>query len=317
MRVEQIEILIEVANVKSMQKAAEALNMSIQNVSKTIKDLEQEFQTKLFNRTSHGVFLSSDGEYIVNELTKAYTIIRDVKNLYSKSFILSESKETIDRITILSSPSGKLLSSQILEKLCNKFFLNSATLDVQDALAINEMLKASAQTSIYLNDIIFTDIVEQDLPYLKENCADSSIFFLNKYRIGVIISKDNPLATNSILSIKELLNIPFIDHQSSNNDYSLLHVALENINIKLKPKYFLNSEQSCTFFVKKNMGFGLIPYRNDFLNEIKDEVAVIPLKERILINQVVLFNPSFIQSPCYTRVLHILKRSFKYMTQLC
>lgn len=65
------------------------------------------------------------------------------------------------------------------------------------------------------------------------------------------------------------------------------------------------------------MGFGLIPYRNDFLNEIKDEVAVIPLKERILINQVVLFNPSFIQSPCYTRVLHILKRSFKYMTQLC
>lgn len=316
MRIEQIEVLIEVAKIKSMQKAAETLNISNQNVSKTIKDLEQEFQTKLFNRTPHGVFLTSDGEYIISELTKAYNIIRDVKNLYSKSFVFTETKETIEHIAILSSPSGKIITSQILERLCNKFFLNSAILDVQDALAINETLKNPAQTSICSNDIIFTDVIEQDLPNLKASCANSPIFFLNKYRVGVIISKSNPLATKSSLSIKELLNIPFIDHQSSYNIYSLLHVALENINVKLKPKYFLNSEQSCTFFIKKNMGFGLIPYHEDFLKEERDEVAVIPLKERILIDQVILFNPNFIQSPCYNRVLHMLKHSFKYMTQL-
>lgn len=67
MRIEQFEAIIEVAQQKSMQKAAEALYTSTQNISKLIKDFEKELHVQIFIRNKHGVFLTSEGDYIVKD----------------------------------------------------------------------------------------------------------------------------------------------------------------------------------------------------------------------------------------------------------
>ena len=56
MRLEQFEFILEVASKKSMQKAADNLHTSIQNVSKLIKQLEDELHVQLFVRNKYGVF---------------------------------------------------------------------------------------------------------------------------------------------------------------------------------------------------------------------------------------------------------------------
>ena len=66
MRLEQFEFLIVVAQKKSMQKAAAELHTSVQNVSKSIKQLEDELNTPVFIRNKFGVFLTQEGEAIYN-----------------------------------------------------------------------------------------------------------------------------------------------------------------------------------------------------------------------------------------------------------
>ena len=61
-RIEQLEVILTVAQSGSMQKAAEQLHTSSQNISKLIKQLEDELQLQIFMRNKYGVFLTSVGE---------------------------------------------------------------------------------------------------------------------------------------------------------------------------------------------------------------------------------------------------------------
>ncbi len=65
MRMEQLRYLVEVAEAKSMSKAAERLFVSPQAVSKGIRQLEEELDVTLLVRTSTGAELTRLGESVV------------------------------------------------------------------------------------------------------------------------------------------------------------------------------------------------------------------------------------------------------------
>lgn len=65
MRIEQLRYLVEVAEAKSMSKAAERLFVSPQAVSKGIRQLEEELDVTLLVRTSTGAELTRVGEMAV------------------------------------------------------------------------------------------------------------------------------------------------------------------------------------------------------------------------------------------------------------
>ena len=64
MRLEQLEALVEIAQLSSMAKAAKKLHTSNQNVSKWISQLEDEFNVILFTRSNRGVYLTPQGKEI-------------------------------------------------------------------------------------------------------------------------------------------------------------------------------------------------------------------------------------------------------------
>lgn len=53
---------VEIARTKSISQAAENLYMGQPNLSRAIKELEDELQVRIFRRTSHGVSVTDEGE---------------------------------------------------------------------------------------------------------------------------------------------------------------------------------------------------------------------------------------------------------------
>ena len=62
MTLQQLHYVVEVADCKSMNKAAEKLFITQPTLSSTIKDLEKEININIFIRSNRGIILTSEGE---------------------------------------------------------------------------------------------------------------------------------------------------------------------------------------------------------------------------------------------------------------
>ena len=93
MEFKHIEYFIETANHKSISKAAEALFISQQALSRCIKNLEAELNCKLFERTVKGSVLTEDGKLIYD---KFLPITEQYRNAEEEIFIaLSRRSQTL------------------------------------------------------------------------------------------------------------------------------------------------------------------------------------------------------------------------------
>ena len=64
MRLEQLSYFVETVEKSSITAASEALHVTHQNISKSIKQLEDELQLHLLKRTREGVYLTPVGKPI-------------------------------------------------------------------------------------------------------------------------------------------------------------------------------------------------------------------------------------------------------------
>ena len=68
MNIRELEYYKMVCQQKSITKAAHALYMTPQGLSKIIKNIENELEATLLNRTSSGITLTKSGEYLYEHL---------------------------------------------------------------------------------------------------------------------------------------------------------------------------------------------------------------------------------------------------------
>ena len=57
-----LKYAVEIANTKSISRAAENLYMGQPNLSRAIKELEENLHITIFNRTSKGITVTPEGE---------------------------------------------------------------------------------------------------------------------------------------------------------------------------------------------------------------------------------------------------------------
>ena len=96
MTLQQLKYVITIANTGSMHTAAESLFITQPNLSKAIRDLEEEMGIIIFNRTNKGVLLTEDG---LKFLSYARQVVEQA-DLLEDSF---KNKESIKRIFAISS----------------------------------------------------------------------------------------------------------------------------------------------------------------------------------------------------------------------
>lgn len=83
LRSEPLYYLLEVGRCQSMTAAAEKLHVTQPTLSIAIKNLESDLGVKLIERMYHGVYLTEDGEKIVELAEKAFSYFTEIEN-YAK-----------------------------------------------------------------------------------------------------------------------------------------------------------------------------------------------------------------------------------------
>lgn len=82
---ELYKIFVLVAREKNITKASEILHISQPAVTNHIKNLENDLNVKLFNRTNHGIELTEEGQKIYYEIEEHISLLENVYNKYGNT----------------------------------------------------------------------------------------------------------------------------------------------------------------------------------------------------------------------------------------
>ena len=84
MEIRHLEYFLKVAEKKSFSRAADELHVTQSNISKIIKELEEELGVQLFYRNPKNIGLTSSAEALIPEAQEIVLSFRDVGNLLKK-----------------------------------------------------------------------------------------------------------------------------------------------------------------------------------------------------------------------------------------
>lgn len=221
MRIEQLQYLVEVAEVGSINLTAQKNYLSQQSLSDAIRKLEKEFDTELLKRSYNGVHLTDKGKLFVE---KAKVILNNIEEL-KKEFQSNKTSE-------VSPLKGNLkIIISALPLMDNTLLYNALALFNKKHPEVNIIIGESdfqnAISSVSTNNanigIITTTekLLTGDDPLSIRDINNKVIFeVLYSDKVVMCVGKMLPLANRKSISFKEAIKYPLIVYQPNNNETS-------------------------------------------------------------------------------------------------
>lgn len=259
------KIFYEVASNESISSAAKKLIITQSAVSKAIKKLEEDLNTKLFYRNSKGVKLTDKGEELLYYVEKAFN------NLIIAERTIIES-ETLNKGKISIGVPSQIGSFYIFENI-SKFHKKHPNIEITIiSKTTTQLLKLLERHEIdfiidtspinkTINDIIIKPLIE------VENCF--------------VIKSDSSISKNKINSIKDLSNYPLVLPIKGTNNRKQLDKILEKNNVELKNVINIHTSEMIVGAIKKDLGIGYIIYDVIKDNIINNEFKILKIKEKL------------------------------------
>lgn len=231
-----LNIFVRIVETGSMSKAAHELTMTTSAVSQQIKQIEQDVNLSLFNRSPREITLTEAGE------------------IYYQSClaILAAAQQTSDKLQLLQNrPSGQLklvapvgfgggILSEPLKTLTDQY----PDFDVQLSLSDEpvDMIKSGADLAIAIG------------PLDDSNLASS---LLADWPLVLCVSKYHELAASAMLPPWELTNFTRIAH--TNAEHPLTHSINAQCAQLPKPRIVVNNMHSIIQLVCDSVGYAILP----------------------------------------------------------
>ncbi|MUG45803.1 LysR family transcriptional regulator [Paenibacillus woosongensis] len=244
MTLQQLKYVIEVATRGSMNEAAKRLFISQPSLSNTIKDLEEELQITIFERTNKGIVLTKDGAEF---LSYARQVVEQAALLESRY------------LNVKPAPQHFSVSAQ------HYAFAVSAFVELVNQYGHDEYELALRETKTYevIEDVkhMYSEI---GILYLNEFNAkvinrlldDAGLQFTSLFvaRPHIFISARNPLAKQPVVTIDQLDDYPFLCFDQG--EFNSFHFS-EEILSTLSHKKLIRVNDRATLF---NLLIGLNGY---------------------------------------------------------
>lgn len=247
MEIRNLITFMQVAELNSFTKAANQLGYSQSTISFQIKQLEEELDCMLFERINHTITLTKTGQEL---LKYAQNIINLTEEFINN---LTNNKEVSGHIHIVSPDS---ICENMLRKYYSEFhhqyphislkFSTGDTSDMFDQLNHNEA------------DIIFTldtHVYDKDYIIAKEESIKTHF----------VVNINHPLASSSSLSIKDIIDYPFILTEKNMGYRRILDEALAKLYLEIHPILEISRTDLITELLQENtMAISFLP---DFVTE--------------------------------------------------
>ncbi len=239
----RLQVFYTVARLLSFTKAAETLHMTQPAVTFQVRQLEDHFDTRLFDRTHNRVALTEAGR-------KAYEYAEEIFSLYA------EMENTVKELTGDVSGALTLGASTTIAEYMLPALLRGFTLEFPD---INLRLKVSNTegiVSMVENSMIDLGVVEG--PVANKNLL---VEVCRVDQLVVVVPPEHEIAARDSISLEEVMNYPFIcrEEGSGTREVIMDHMVelgldRNNLNVSLE----LGSPESIKGAVEAGMGISIV-----------------------------------------------------------
>lgn len=244
-RISDFLILLEVAKTNSLNQAAKNLGTSPVKLLNRINLLEEYFQAKIFERSKRGMFLTADGEEIIE---------------IARSIITALSKATLRHIKLEGYLNGvirvgasKIAGEHVLPCIIGNFKRNNPSvnfnLEILDFPQIMEKVRDGEIDIASYTKLCGVKLLEGEIEIARD-------------RLVVITPPDHNLTKRENITLEQILNYPLILYNSRCEVNSLLNefFRLNGIEVKsLKVKMFMPDVSSSIMAVSEGLGLSFCP----------------------------------------------------------
>ncbi|MDW5444680.1 LysR family transcriptional regulator [Polaromonas sp. SM01] len=249
----QLRAFLALAEQRSFTRAATACHLSQPAFSALIRTLENELNTRLFDRDTRSVQLTAEGRLFE---TSARQLIGDFNTAVKDLGDHVERRK--GRVHVAALPS---LAAGWLPAIFSEFKKTSPGIE----------LKLSDQLSDPCIDLVRSGQADFALASTGASQAGLSAQLLCTDKFYLVCRKDHPLATEKVLTLKKLAPYPFI-HMSRN---SSVRQALDAALHPLQTNTLLEVDQLATVtgMVDAGLGISVVPALTLFHFERKSLVT--------------------------------------------
>lgn len=293
MTIQQVLYVLEIASRSSVSQAAQKLYLSQSALSQQLRRLEEELGYSLFARTANGLQLTPEGQRFCDQAAP----VADRWGDFCKSV---QKRHRNEQLRLRLGIGSRVYSNDLFSNVIEYFdarpeievtFFTEAGLDVVDALRKGEL-----------------DLALDRLP-LEDAVPDSGDLYatpLIRERQCVLMCTQDPLATHSILSIKDLQGCNMISGLEDSAEDRSMRSAIRKHHITVNRIYRSDGIETSMRLVREGKGvaFGPASFADHF------QVAAIPLEPETWVS---------LQFICLQTNLKRteIKRFRDYLTELC
>lgn len=264
MIIEPLMIFKKVAEEKSFSKAADDLFLSQPGVSAQIRNLENEFGTKLIYRSSKHVELTPAGEILYN---KASQII----NLYTQT------KEEINQIQgvvtgTLRIGASYTVGEYVLPELVSETATKYPSLNISVTIANTEQITQDLSQNRLDMALVEGQINDKTLivePFMKD-------------RMVLIVPADHPLTMMKVVTEKELDNQIWIFREAGSGTREFCDHFIKALNLNVQHSYVFSSNKGVKAAVVSGLGIALVSGLIVERELETGELAIVPLNQDII-----------------------------------
>lgn len=286
MTLNQLNYIITIANVGSMNKAAEVLFVAQPSLSSSVKGLEKELGITIFNRNGKGVTLTPDGAEFLIQAREIYSNYENLLEKYSGGEFL---KKKFGVSTQHYSFAVKAFVEMVKKFDTAEYDFAIRETKTKEVIEDVKTLKSEIGV-LYLSDFNRSAITKllksADLEFVK--LIDCNAF--------VYLWKNHPLASKKSITFEQLANYPCLSFEQG--DTSAFYLAEEILATNDYPRTIkandratmlnlmigLNGYTLCSGIICEELNgndFVAVPFEYNGAKEDKMEIGYITRKNTI------------------------------------
>ena len=239
----RLQVFHAVARLLSFTKAAEVLHMTQPAVTFQIRQLEEQFDTRLFDRAHNKVSLTEAGhatfefaEMIFEKYSEMENSIREITGNISGSLTLGASTT---------------ISEYMLPALLGKFNAKNPEVLLKLRVSNTEGIVSMVENNVIDLGVVEGPVTNKNL--LVEKCRTDDLV--------VVVPPEHELANKESVTVKEMLNYPFVcrEEGSGTREVIIEHLKAQGLGKHaLKACLELGSPEAVKGAIEAGMGVSIL-----------------------------------------------------------
>jgi DNA-binding transcriptional LysR family regulator len=238
MNLRQLKIFLAVCDQKNMTRAAKALYFTQPSVSQAVRDLENYYGVKLFERLNHRLYITGAGERLQSYARHILSLDEQVRREFA------EHKEAGLMRVGASLTIGTYLLPGLLASVREKM----PQLEIFSAIDNTDVIQ-----KLILEDRIDIALVESpvDSPDIVEKDIRDD-------ELVIICSPKHPLSQKAPVRKSDLSGLPFIIREPGSGTRTIFENAMRQAGISWKRRGVYNSTEAIKHAVIANLGLAVV-----------------------------------------------------------